>query len=43
MVERCEVFTTVELVIAEIEGVEFRREPDAKTGYRELVARKVSG
>ena len=37
LLEGCIVHTTAELVIGELEGVEFRREPDAATGYRELV------
>lgn len=36
LVEGCTVYTTVELVIGEIEGVRFTREQDAQTGYKEL-------
>lgn len=33
------VYTTAEIVLAELPHFEFRREPDAATGYRELVIR----
>src|ERR1044071_9174400 len=36
LVEGCKVYTTVELVIGEIEGVRFTREQDAESGYKEL-------
>jgi predicted DNA-binding protein with PD1-like motif len=36
LVEGCTVYTTVELVIGEIEGVRFTREQDAQSGYKEL-------
>jgi predicted DNA-binding protein with PD1-like motif len=36
LVEGCTVYTTVELVVGEIEGVRFAREQDAQTGYKEL-------
>ena len=36
LVEGCTVYTTVELVIGEVEGVRFTREQDAQTGYKEL-------
>ena len=36
----CVVRTTAEVVIGVLEGWEFRREVDEKTGYKELVARK---
>ncbi|MET0649015.1 MAG: PPC domain-containing DNA-binding protein [Pyrinomonadaceae bacterium] len=36
LVEGCTVYTTVELVIGEIEGVRFTREQDAESGYKEL-------
>ncbi|MFL6253979.1 MAG: hypothetical protein ACJ74T_03080 [Pyrinomonadaceae bacterium] len=32
----CAVYTTVELVIGEIESVRFTREQDAQSGYKEL-------
>ncbi len=32
----CLVYTTVEIVIADLAGVRFAREPDAATGYKEL-------
>ncbi len=31
------VYTTAEIVIGELEALEFRREPDPATGFRELV------
>jgi hypothetical protein len=33
----CLVYTTAEIVVAELERLRFRREPDPKSGYRELV------
>lgn len=33
-------YTTAEIVLAELPGVEFSREPDSTYGYRELVPRK---
>lgn len=36
LVEGCKVYTTVELVIGEIEGVRFTREQDEESGYKEL-------
>lgn len=33
----CEIYTTVELVIGVLPQIEFRRQPDAKTGHPELV------
>ncbi|MBM3347855.1 MAG: DNA-binding protein [Betaproteobacteria bacterium] len=33
----CIIHTTAEVVIGEATALSFRREPDAKTGYRELV------
>ena len=36
LVAGCIVHTTAELVIGELQGVEFRRLPDAATGYSEL-------
>lgn len=36
LVSGCIVHTTAELVIGELPGVEFRRQPDAATGYNEL-------
>jgi len=35
----CEVRTTAEIVVGELPGLSFRREPDPATGYRELVIR----
>lgn len=43
LVEGCTVYTTVELVVGEIEGVRFTREQDAESGYKELrVTRRAS-
>ncbi len=39
--EGCLVGTTVELVIAVFEDIEYYREPDEQTGYEELVVRKL--
>jgi predicted DNA-binding protein with PD1-like motif len=36
LVAGCIVNTTAELVVGELQGVEFRRLPDAATGYNEL-------
>lgn len=36
LVHGCLVYTTVEIVIADLAGVRFAREPDAATGYKEL-------
>jgi predicted DNA-binding protein with PD1-like motif len=36
VVEGCIVHTTAELIVAELPDVEFRREYDPETGYREL-------
>lgn len=33
----CTIYTTAEIVIAELEGYEFKREADTNTGYNELV------
>lgn len=38
----CTVRTTAEIVVGLLAGWEFRREVDAVTGYRELVARQIS-
>jgi hypothetical protein len=40
LVEGCTVYTTVELVVGEVEGVRFTRETDAQTGYKELRVRR---
>lgn len=43
LVEGCTVYTTVELVVGEIEGIRFTREQDAESGYKELrVTRRAS-
>ena len=39
--EGCLVNTTAEIVIEEIDGVCFTREPDAQSGYDELVIRQA--
>jgi predicted DNA-binding protein with PD1-like motif len=36
LVPGCVVYTTVEIVVADLAGVRFVRLPDAATGYREL-------
>ena len=36
LVTGCVVYTTVEIVVADLAGVRFARLPDAATGYREL-------
>ena len=41
LVEGCTVYTTVELVIGEVEGVRFTREQDAESGYKELHIRRA--
>jgi len=40
LLEGCVVRTTAELVIGELDQVEFRRPPDAATGYNELSVRQ---
>ena len=37
LLDGCLVYTTAEVVVAELTDVEFRREPDPATGFRELV------
>lgn len=39
LVEGCLVYTTAEIIIGEATGMEFRRETDAATGYKELTIR----
>lgn len=39
LLDGCPVYTTAEAVVAELTGLEFDREPDPATGYRELVVR----
>jgi predicted DNA-binding protein with PD1-like motif len=36
LVEGCVVHTTAELIVGELPDLEFHREPDPETGYREL-------
>jgi len=40
LVSGCVVRTTAEIVLAEIESLEFARERDAETGFAELVVRR---
>ena len=40
LVEGCEIYTTAEIVIGEATGVEFGRETDKQTGYKELTIRR---
>lgn len=40
--DSCVIHTTAELVIGELEGLAFLREPDAATGYNELSVRRVN-
>ena len=35
----CEIYTTAEIVVATAEGLQFSRERDGQTGFRELVIR----
>jgi uncharacterized protein len=42
LMDGCEIFTTAEIVLAELEGVIFKRLPDAATGYLELNVEKKS-
>lgn len=39
LAERCLVHTTAELVIGDLDEVEFARVPDPQTGFRELLVR----
>lgn len=39
----CEIYTTVELVIGVLPQIQFHRQQDAKTGYPELVIGLASG
>jgi predicted DNA-binding protein with PD1-like motif len=39
LVEGCLVYTTAEIVVGEATGMEFRRETDKSTGYKELTIR----
>ncbi|WP_339816095.1 PPC domain-containing DNA-binding protein [uncultured Imperialibacter sp.] len=42
LMDGCEIYTTAEIVLAELEGVVFKRLPDAVTGYLELNVEKKS-
>lgn len=42
LVEGCEIYTTAEIVIAEVHGLKFTREQDSQTGYQELKIRKAT-
>lgn len=37
LLDGCTVFTTAEVVVGELDALQFAREPDAATGFRELV------
>lgn len=39
LVEGCVIYTTAEVIIGEAAGIEFRRETDKSTGYKELTIR----
>jgi len=39
LVEGCLIYTTAEIIIGEAAGIEFRRETDKSTGYKELTIR----
>lgn len=39
LLDGCRVYTTAEIVLAELPGLAFRRETDPTFGYRELVVR----
>jgi uncharacterized protein len=41
LVEGCEIYTTAEILIAELPGVEFSRVKDPKTGFAELLIRST--
>ncbi len=37
----CTIYTTAEIVIGELPGLEFTREPDKSTGFVELIVNKL--
>ncbi|OWK43293.1 PPC domain-containing DNA-binding protein [Fimbriiglobus ruber] len=39
LADGCVIYTTAEVVVGELDGWVFAREPDAATGFRELVVR----
>lgn len=41
LVDGCEVYTTIELFLGELDCLLFTREPDEETGYRELHVEKA--
>ena len=43
LLDGCRVFTTAEVVVAELVGLHLRREPDPATGYAELVVVPMPG
>ncbi|MGF1538158.1 MAG: PPC domain-containing DNA-binding protein [Elainellaceae cyanobacterium] len=43
LLEGCEIYTTVELVIGVLPQIQFHRRQDPKTGYPELLIDRVSG
>lgn len=40
LIDGCEIYTTAEILIAELPDYKFSREPDPKTGFAELVIKK---
>ena len=42
LLDGCEVYTTAEVVLADLPGVRFRREHDDQSGYSELVVEPTS-
>jgi predicted DNA-binding protein with PD1-like motif len=42
LVEGCRIYTTAEIVIGEAQGLDFGREADLGTGYKELTIRRAS-
>jgi predicted DNA-binding protein with PD1-like motif len=43
LLDGCRVYTTAEIVLGELQGLDFRRETDATFGYKELVVRPAAG
>ena len=41
IVDGCEIYTTAEILIAELPDYNFTREPDSKTGFAELKIKKL--
>jgi predicted DNA-binding protein with PD1-like motif len=42
LLDGCRVYTTAEIVLAELPQLDFRRETDATFGYQELVVRPAA-